>query len=229
LSDEDYEHAKKSWLAFGCKTMRDYHDHYLKTDVLLLADVFENFRHICMTHFQLDPAHYYTLPGFAWDACLKTTDVCLNLTMDPDLELFFQNNMRGGVAQISHRHAIANNPYIKDFNPDEDRSYITYLDCNNLYGTAMMRPLPTGNFRFLTEEEINRRYSEFQNATIPTDSDKGYALDVDFEYPADLHDSRNDYPLAPERMTVSEDMLSPYCLSFANRPKPTEKTHSQSK
>ena len=75
IGDEDYEHAEKVWKVFGMKTLQDYHDLYNVTDVLLLADVFENFRNVCMENYKLDPAHYFTAPGLAWDACLKITDV----------------------------------------------------------------------------------------------------------------------------------------------------------
>ena len=82
ISDEDYQHAQKVWGMFEMKTLQDYHNLYNETDVLLLADVFENFRNICMENYKLDPAHYYTAPGLSWDACLKMTDVKLELTSD---------------------------------------------------------------------------------------------------------------------------------------------------
>ena len=75
ISDQDYEHAKHIWSNFNMKNMGDYHDLYLRTDTLLLADVFETFRHTCLTNYGLDPAHYYTSPGLSWDALLKTTGI----------------------------------------------------------------------------------------------------------------------------------------------------------
>ena len=75
ISDEDYEHAKHVWKEFEMPNMEEYHDVYLKTDVLLLADVFKEFRKVCEKHYELDPSHYYTTPGLAWDAMLKLTKI----------------------------------------------------------------------------------------------------------------------------------------------------------
>ena len=128
ISDEDYEHAQKVWREFDCKTMRDYHDLYLKSDVLLLADVFENFRDLCLKNYELDPAWYYTVPGLAWDAALKKTKVELELLTDPDMLLMFEKGIRGGVSSIMHRHGKANNKYMgKDFDPKELEKFLVYL------------------------------------------------------------------------------------------------------
>jgi len=117
------------------KSFREYHDLYLKTDVLLLADVFENFRDICMNNYDLDPAWYYMAPGLVWDACLKKTGVQLELLSDPDMLLMFERGIRGGVSMISKRYAKANNKYIGEkFDPNEKSKFIQYLDANNVYG-----------------------------------------------------------------------------------------------
>lgn len=224
VTDEQYGRAQGAWRKLGCKTMKDYHNFYLKMDVLLLADVFENFRSMCMSNFGLDPANYYTLPGFAWDACLKTTGQVLDSFRDISHYLFTENNLRGGISVISNRYAKANNEYTEEgFDKTKDKSFIIYLDCNGLYAEAMTRPLPTGAFRFWTNDEIRNRYDDFEYSKIHRDSDMGYILEVDLEYPEDLHDIHNDYPLAPERMTATEEMLGPYARSFPERPKPTEK------
>jgi hypothetical protein len=112
ITDEDYEHAQTVWKEFGCKTFRDYHDLYNVSDVLLLADVFENFRDVCIKHYKLDPAWYYTSPGLAWDAMLKLTDVKLELLSDYDMLLMVKHGIRGGISTISHRYAHANNKYM---------------------------------------------------------------------------------------------------------------------
>ena len=117
ISDEDYKHAQKVFKTFDCKTIRDYHDLYLKTDALLLADVFENFRKTCLKHYNLDPAHYYTSPGLAWDACLKETGQELQLLDDYDMLMMFERGIRGGITHISKRYAEANNQYMKNYNP----------------------------------------------------------------------------------------------------------------
>ena len=142
ITDDDYQHANKVWNTFKCQTIRDYHDLYLKSDVLLLADVFENFRATCLKHYNLDPAHYFTSPGLAWDACLKETGQELELLHDYDMLMMFERGIRGGITHISKRYATANNKYMKDYNPDEPSKFIQYLDANNLYGWAMSQSLP---------------------------------------------------------------------------------------
>ena len=96
ISDEKYEHAQQMWKEFRCETMRDYHDFYLKLDVLLLADVFENFRLTASSSYGLDPLHYLTLPSYSWDACLKKTRVELDLLDDPEKFLMIENNVKVG-------------------------------------------------------------------------------------------------------------------------------------
>ena len=156
ITDEDYEHAKNVWDVFEMKTLQEYHDLYNETDVLLLADVFENFRNICLKIYKLDPAHYLTAPGLAWDACLKMTGVNLELLSDVDMLLMVERGIRGGVSMISNRYGRANNKYMEDkFNPSEPSKYLTYLDANNLYGVAMSKKLPTHGFKWVIEEELS--------------------------------------------------------------------------
>ena len=207
ISDNDYTHAQNVYTAFNLRNLGEYHDLYLKSDVLLLADVFENFRSICLNYYELDPCHFYTSPGLAWQACLTMTNVELELLTDPDMYLFVEEGLRGGISMISNRFSKANNPRVPNFNPDEDRSYIMYLDANNLYGWAMSQSLPTGDFEWLSQEEI----SNFNLETVQDDGEEGYILEVDLEYPEHLHDLHNDYPLVPEKMKVIPEMLSPYC------------------
>ena len=114
ISDKDYQHALNVWNTFNCQTLQDYHDIYLKSDVLLLADVFQNFRKTCLEHYKLDPCHYYTAPGLAWDACLKETKQELQLLTDYDMLMMFEQGIRGGITHVSKRYAEANNKYMKD-------------------------------------------------------------------------------------------------------------------
>ena len=177
------------------KTMGDHHDLYLKTDVLLLADVFEEFRSVCLENYELDPAWYYTSPGLAWDAALKESRVRLHLLTDYDMLLMFEQGIRGGVSMITNRYSKANNRYMKDFDETKPSKYIEYLDANNLYGWAMRENLPVRDFQWMSEEEL--RAGDWEHSRVPC------ILEVDLEYPKDLHDLHNDYPLAPERITVN--------------------------
>ena len=205
ITDEDYQHAINVWNTFGCKTIRDYHDLYLKSDVLLLADVFENFRKTCLKHYKLDPAHYYTSPGLAWDACLKTTGQHLQLLSDYDMLMMFERGIRGGITHISKRYAEANNKYMKNYNSGKESTFIQYLDANNLYGWAMSQNLPTHGFKWMkniTKEKVDE-ILEKANHSMSNLGRKGYIFEVDLEYPPHLWDSHNDYPLAPEKMIVN--------------------------
>ena len=210
ITDEEYQHAQNVWNEFDLSTMGEYHDLYLKSDILLLADVFENFRKTCQEYYELDPAHYFTSPGLSWDAMLKMTETELELISDVDMFLFIEKGMRGGISYIANRYGKANNKYMKNYNPEEASKYIAYLDANNLYGWAMSQYLPTGGFEWLTEEEVDlSKYND--------ESEKGLVLEVDLEYPEELHDLHNDYPLAAEKIKVTEDMLSPYCREIAEK------------
>ena len=118
ITDEDYAHVQEVWKTYDCKTLGDYHDLYVATDVMLLADVFENFRKLCQEKYGLDPAHYYSAPGLSWDALLKKTGVELELLTDLDMHLFIERGMRGGFSMVSKRYAKANNPLVKGYNPE---------------------------------------------------------------------------------------------------------------
>ena len=127
--------------------MGEYHDLYLKSDILLLADVFENVRKTCLKYYKLDPSYYFSSPGLSWDAILKMTDIKLELITDVDQYLFIERASKGGVSYIANRYAKANNKYMKKYDENLPSKYIMYLDANNLYGWAMSQYLPTGSFR----------------------------------------------------------------------------------
>ena len=163
ISVEDYEHAKKIWKEFDMKTLGEFHDIYLKSDVLLLADVFEAFRRVCLENYGLDPAWYFTSSGLAWDAFSKSTRVKLELLTEIDMLLMFEKGTRGVISMISKRFAEANNKYMGEkFNENLPSKFITYLDANNLYGWAMCQNLPVGNFEWMTDFE----YFFYFNNTI---------------------------------------------------------------
>ena len=207
ISDEDYQHAINVWNTFNCQTLQDYHDLYLKSDVLLLADVFENFRKTCLKHYKLDPCHYYTAPGLAWDACLKETKEKLQLLKDYDMLMMFERGIRGGISHISKRYASANNKYMKDFDESKPSTFIQYLDANNLYGWAMSQKLPTGGFKWMNVDK-----SSVLKLLEKKDTNQGFIFEVDLDYPETLWDSHNDYPLAPEKVKV--DKIDKLICSF---------------
>ena len=213
ISDKQYKHAQNVWDTFNLKTMGDYHDLYLKSDVLLLADVFENFRKTCLQYYKLDPCHYFTSPGLSWDAMLKMTDIKLELITDIDMYQFIEKGMRGGISYIANRYGKANNKYMKNYDEKAPSKYIMYLDANNLYGWAMSQYLPTDGFKWLSPKQIEK----INLGKYTDDSKKGLILEVDFEYPQELHDLHNDYPLGPEKVKVAQDMLSDYCKKIADK------------
>ena len=211
ITDDEYDHAKKVWKTFNIKTMGEYHDLYLMSDVLLLTDVFENFRKSCMQYYKLGPCHYFTSPGLSWDAMLKMTNIKLELMTDIDMFQFTEKGMHGGVSYIANLYGNANNKYMKEYDEKAPSKYIKYLDANNLYGWAMSQYLPTGNFKWMTDKEINK----IDLGKYKADGKKGLILEVDLEYPQELDDIHNDYLVAPEKVKVSNNMLSAYCKKIA--------------
>ena len=194
ITKGDYKHALNVWNVFNMKTVLDYHELYNETDVLLMADVFENFRDNNLKIYGLDPVHYFTSPGLSWDACLKITGVELELITDINILLMFERCIRGGISMISNRYGKANNKYMgRSFNKNEPSKYLMYLDANNLYGCALSMKLPTHGFKWLTGGEIEKFYENRHNLNKTP-----CILEVDLEYPEKLHDLHNDYPLCPE-------------------------------
>ena len=198
ITEKDYKHAGDVWNSFKMKTFKEYHELYNITDVLLLADVFENFRDLCLKIYGLDPVYYFTAPQLAWDACLKITDIDLELLSNPNMLLMFEKGIRGGISIISNRYGEANNKYMrKGFNKNKPSKYLMYLDANNLYGCAMSEKLPTHGFKWLSCGEMEKL---FNNQVLQVWEKIPCILEVDLEYPENLHDLHNDYPFCPERV-----------------------------
>ena len=201
ITDEDYAYAQKVWNTFNIKNLGEYRDLYVQSDTLLLADVFENFRDKCIEIYELDPAHFLSAPGLAWQACLKKTEVKLELLTDNDMLLMFEKGIRGAMCQVSHHYAKANNKYLKNYDKNIESSYIEYLDANTLYGCAICKKLPVRDFKWLDNlsmftEEFIKNYDE--------NGDKGYILKVDVEYPKKLRSVHSDLPFLPERMKINK-------------------------
>ena len=152
-----------------------------------------------MDNYGLDPAHFYTSPGLAWSACLKKTGIRLELLRDNDMLLMFERGIRGGITQAVHRYASANNPYMDEYDKNKETNYLQYLDANNLYGWAMSQPLPTRGFRWINCDSWDpvRLINMLSN-----DINHGYLLEVDVEYPRELHDLHNDIPFMCGKMKI---------------------------
>ena len=194
IDDIDYRHGNNVFKRFKLKNLGEYHDLYVQSDTLLLADIFENL-------YELDPAYFLSLPGLAWQACLKKTNVILELLTDYDMLLMVEEGIRGGICHSIHRHAKANNKYMENYDESKESSYIQYLDANNLYGWAMSQKLPVNNFKWVEDtSRINEAFIKNYNEN----SNKGYILEVDVKYPKKLHDSHSDLPFLPRRMKIDK-------------------------
>ena len=201
IDDIDYRHGKNVFKRFKLKNLGEYHDLYVQSDTLLLADVFENFRTTCLKVYKLDPVHSLSLPGLAWQVCLKKMNIKLELLTDYDMLLMVEEGMRGGICHSIHRYAKANNKYMENYDKNEESSYIHYLDANNLYGWAMSQKLPVNNFKWIEDtSKINEEFIKNYNEN----SNKGYIIEVDVKYPKKLLDSHSDLPFLPKRMKIDK-------------------------
>jgi len=218
ISDKDYAFAQRVWEEMKCETMKDYHDHYLVSDTLLLCDIFQHFRDLCIKFYELDPVLSYSLPGVSWDAAMRKTGITLDLINTPEMHMVLERNVRGGVAKIVKRHAEANQPGLPNYNPTKPQSHLLYLDCGmyiffiylfvyltvNLYGYCMLQNLGHSEFKFLED------FSHIDFATVSDDSPIGYFLEVDLIYPQHLHEAHSDYPLSPTPLNITFEMLSKF-------------------
>ncbi|OXA46815.1 hypothetical protein Fcan01_18494 [Folsomia candida] len=209
VSDVDYKYGKHIFKSY-CSDLGDYHDLYLMTDTLLLACVFEKFREVALTHYKLDPVHYYSLAGYSWDAALLNTKQVLDLFIDSAMYNTIELGLRGGVSMISTRYASARNKYIRKSGKIKDGdNYLFYIDKNNLYGEALLQHLPTGDFEWEDAEFVQNLTTE-EILKWGDEDNIGRILVVDLGYGSALHPKHSEYPLAPEKICVNSKLLSSY-------------------
>ena len=174
------------------------------TDVYLLSDVFEHFRGMCLNYHGLGPAYYITSPNYAWNAFLSLTGVGLQQIHIKNMYELIKHGLRVGMTQCSFKKVEANNKYMNEnYDKFKPSSYISYLDANTLYGLAMCKKFPYGDFQWHYGRMDEKRVMKHCD-----DDDIGYILEVDLDYPKEFHDLHKDYPLAPESMYINESMLS---------------------
>ena len=204
ITDADYMHAKRVCKDYEIKHLGECYDLYLKNDTLLLADLFENFREMCLKVCHLDPEKFLSAPGFAWQAALKQTEGKLELLTDIDMLLMVEKGIRGGICHTIHRYSKANKKYLKDCDKNKESSYLKYWDVNNLYGWAMSQKLSVNNFEriedtYQSNEDFIKNYNE--------ESHEGYFLEVDVKYLEKLHELHNYFPFLPERMKFEKYII----------------------
>ena len=200
------KHAQKVWNTFKIKNLGEYHDRYVQSDTVQLADIFEQFRTLCLKEYELDPAYFCSTPGLAMEACLKMTDIKLKLLADIDTVLKFEKGLRGGISQAIHRRAKAYDKYMSDYDSQQLSSFLMYLDANNLYGWAMCKKLPYGGFMWA--KNLNKYTSDFIK-NYDENSNLGYLLKVGIKFPKHLHKLHRDLPFLPVKrnklLTTLED------------------------
>ncbi|NNK28388.1 MAG: hypothetical protein HKP06_09125 [Flavobacteriaceae bacterium] len=226
INDDAYRHAQRVWISAGCSNLQDYMLFYLRTDIMMLTDVFETFRLRCESVHRLDPVFFYSLPGFAWEAALRQTGIELELISDYDMYSLIERGTRGGLTVCTRHHVKTSNHYTDPTqftSPDSPgSSYVFTLDANSLYAWAMCQSLPYGGFRFLNSEEIEENFQLSDITAWPSPhGETGYILEVDICYPEDSHDHTASYPFMPchERISAeqySAAMLKQWWLSDPN-------------
>ena len=212
VSENDYEFAQTVYQSFQCKTFGDYLELYQNADVLLLAEVFESFRKMCLDHYKLDPAHYFTLSQLTFDAGLKYANIEIQLLGNVDQYIWLESQMRGGLCLLNTRYQKANNELV-GYKPRQPKNYIIPLDAVNLYGKILCMPLPLCNFSWLSREEIET----FDILNTRPDSEVGYVIEADIDYPESCMELHRDLPLAPEHLILTYEHLSPYAKDLCDK------------
>lgn len=210
ISPDQIEHAEKVWSSFDLKTNEEYLDIYLKRNVFILCDVVEKMRILLFETYELDVAHYFNTPEFSWDAMLKHTNIELELICDISVAQFIKNGIRDGLSFCTNGLSISNNKFIPDYDSKKPSTFIINLELNTLYNLTMSQFLPSGNFRWLTEHEL--KY--FKIEQIDTDNSTGYILEVDLEYPQNIHDFQHDFPFCCEKLNLNSMSTLDYIRKY---------------
>ena len=214
ISYKKYSHAKEVWKTFECKTLKDYHMLYLKSDVLILHDCIMNFRKVIYENYKIDMCYHYTTSGLTWDCAFKYTNTKIELIQDVDMFMMFEKMIRGGFSgTLGDRYVKVNNKYLPDYDKTKTQNYIMYFDENNLYGWGMCEPLPTGNFKWQNENYYK--------------SGKPCVVEVDLEYPEDVQLKTWKYPLLPQNRSINNEELSEHQKELLSKLK--EKNQKDSK
>ena len=206
ITDEDYAFAKKIFIEAKCRNIEDYLNLYLKTDVLLLVEIFENFRKTIFTNYGLDPASFLTISSLAMQASLMKSNKQIDLLHDMSVYTEFETNVRGGFTSVVKGKVTFNNKYLSTYDPKKPISSGVFLDVNALYATILSGKLPVGDFKEFSEDEIEN----FDRHAIDLDGDRCYSLVIDFEIPNDKKIDTDELPLSISQEEITVDELSPF-------------------
>src|SRR5271156_5561519 len=202
---ENYIRAQKAWREFKCVNLGEYMLRYLEMDVRQLADVYERFRVLSKKEDGLDGAHYMTVSQFSLSSALKLINRPIELCPTPEMYRLFEKSIRGGISFCNKHFIEASNIYTNENQiiPTPEDVFIMYVDANNLYGAALSQKLPIGSYIEYPEPEL----IDWKN--IDTEGIHGYLLEVDLEYPQEIHNITQHFPLAAENRSITHDMLTP--------------------
>ena len=210
ISSQDYESFLNLWNQFGLKNIGELHNLYVEVDTHLLADCFEKFRDFSLKNYKLDPAHFISAPSLSWESALLYTDIKLEIPTDPDIHMFIDRGIRGGISFVGNPHAKSSNKYINPGN-DKEEDYIMFFDVNNQYGAAMSEYLPTDEFQWDTSfDNMSIEDQTKKILNLKEDDDIGYIFSCDLSYPDNLHDYHNEFPMCPTKTTIEDEWLSNY-------------------
>ena len=223
-TDEQYTAAKKIWQTFNCSSLMDFIEEQTFCNVIALAEFFEKFRMQMFKKYEIEPLHFFTTSGFIWTCMLKTTRVKLDLIHDPTMYIFLERSLRGGVQHVSKKWSDANLPGMSTYDPEKEHKSILGFDISNMYASIIQdEKLPCSDFQWRSGFQL----SQIDWLNWDADGDEGFTVMCDIQYPKELWQRDDEYPLAPERIAIppawwSEEQrhIASLCeISEADRPK----------